>query len=114
MHAKIFDGTTTVFATPGITPKDVKPKQEIVPPRAILMERLPPSDVYEAELARSESLLKLVIDSAGKVRSVEVVGNPQTIDEGLVKSTANWKFIPAFSEGEPVASQIFLGVSLKR
>jgi hypothetical protein len=114
MHAKIFDGTTTVMATPGITPKDAKPKQEIVPPRAILMERLPPNDVYEAELARSESLLKLVIDSAGKVRSVEVMGNAQTVDEGLLKSTANWKFIPAFSEGEPVASQIFLGVSLKR
>ena len=114
MHAKIFDGTTTVAPTPGITPKGVKPKEEIIPPRAILMERLPPADVYEAELARSESLLKLVIDSAGKVRSVEVMGNPQTIDEGLIKSTSNWKFIPAFSAGEPVASQIFLGVSLKR
>ena len=77
-------------------------------------EREPPADVYEAELSRTESLLKLVIDSAGKVRSVEVMGTSQTVDEGLIKSTANWKFIPAFSGGEPVASQIFLGVSLKR
>jgi hypothetical protein len=114
INAKIFDATVTVTATPGLTPKDVKPKQEIKTPRAILMEREPPADVYEAELARSESLLKLVIDSAGKVRSVEVMGSNQTIDEGLVKSTANWKFIPGFNEGEPVASQIFLGVSLKR
>ena len=114
LHVKIYDGTLTVSATPGVTPKDAKPKQEITPPRAILMEREPPSDVYEAELARTESLLKLVIDSAGKVRSVEVMGNPQTVDDGLIKSTTNWKFIPAFSEGEPVASQIFLGVSLKR
>jgi hypothetical protein len=114
MHTKIFDATVTVMATPGITPKDAKPKREIRPPRAILMEREPPSDVYEAELARSESLLKLVIDSAGKVRSVEVMGNAQTIDEGLVRSTANWKFIPGFDESDPVASQIFLGVSLKR
>jgi len=114
IRAKIFDATTTVVATPGLTPKDAKLKEEIVTPRAILMEREPPSDVYEAELMRSESMLKLVIDSAGKVRSVEVMGAGQQVDEGLIKSTANWKFIPAFSAGEPVASQIFLGVSLKR
>jgi hypothetical protein len=113
-HAKIFDGTITVVATPGVTPKGVKPKPEIISPRAILMEREPPTDVYEAEMARSESLLKLVIDCAGKVRSVEVMGNSQTVDEGLIRSTSNWKFIPAFSAGEAVASQIFLGVSLKR
>jgi hypothetical protein len=113
-HAKIFDGTTTVVPLAGVTPKGVKPKPEITPPKAILMERPPPTDVYEVELARSESLLKLVIDSAGKVRSVEEMGNVQSIDEGLLKSTSNWKFIPAFSAGEPVASQIFLGVSLRR
>ncbi len=113
-HAKIFDGTLVVTATPGLTPKDVKPKQEIVPPKAILMERPPPVTPLENELAQSESSLKLVIDSAGKVRSVEVIGNVQQVDEGLLKSTSNWKFIPAFSEGQPVASRIFLGVSLKR
>ncbi|HEV7966185.1 MAG TPA: hypothetical protein VGP19_01370 [Candidatus Acidoferrales bacterium] len=113
-HAKIFDGTVIVSATPGLTPKGVKPKQEITPPKAILMERPPPVTAVEIELAQSESTLKLVIDSAGKVRSVEVLGAVQSVDAGLVKSTANWKFIPAFSNGEPVASQIFLGVSLKR
>jgi hypothetical protein len=55
-----------------------------------------------------------VIDSAGKVRSVEEMGNEQSIDEGLIKSTSKWKFIPAYSAGQPVASQILLGVSLKR
>ncbi len=33
------------------------------------MERLPPATPEEEELSQSESLLKLVIDSAGKVRS---------------------------------------------
>jgi hypothetical protein len=113
-HAKIFDGTTTVMPLAGVTPKDVKPKPEIIPPRAILMERPPPVTPIEEELAQSESLLKLVIDSAGKVRSVEEMGNDQRIDEGLLKSTSNWKFIPAYNAGEPVASQIFLGVSLRR
>ena len=113
-HAKIFDGTTVVGSLPGVTPKDVKSKPEITPPRAILMERPPPATAVEKELAQSESLLKLVIDSAGKVRSVEEMGNVQSIDEGLIKSTSNWKFIPAFSADEPVASEIFLGVSLRR
>jgi len=114
MHAKIFDGTTTVAPLTGVTPKDVKPKQEIIPPRAILMERPAPATPTEEELAQSESLLKLVIDSAGKVRSVEEMGNEQRIDQALLKSTSNWKFIPAYNAGEPVASQIFLGVSLRR
>jgi hypothetical protein len=113
-HAKIFDGTVVVSATPGVTPKGVKPKEEINPPRAILMERPPPVTAVEIEMAQSESTLKLVIDSAGKVRSVEAMGNAPSVDEGLLKSTANWKFIPAYNNGEPVASQIFLGVSLKR
>jgi hypothetical protein len=114
IHAKIFDGTLVVTATPGLTPKGVKPKQEITPPKAILMERPPPVTAVEMELAQSESALKLVIDAAGKVRSVEILGNVPAVDEGLIRSTSNWKFIPAFSEGQPVASQIFLGVSLKR
>jgi hypothetical protein len=113
-HVKIFDGTIVVTATPGVTPKGVKPKQEITPPRAILMERPPPATPVEIELAQTESTLKLVIDSAGKVRSAEVVGGAQQVDEGLLKSTSDWKFVPAFMEGQPVASQIFLGVSLKR
>ncbi len=114
IRVKIFDGTTTVSATPGLTPKDVKPKQEIIAPRAILMERPPPATPLETELAQTESTLELVIDSAGKVRSAEFVGDVQSADEGLIKSTSDWKFIPAYNAGEPVASRILLGVSLKK
>jgi len=114
IHAKIFDGTTLTAATPGVTPKDVAPKLEIEMPKPILMERPRPSTALELGLAQSESLLVLVIDSAGKVRSVEVMGNPQGTDEALLNSTSQWKFIPAFSAGQPVASRSFLGVSLKR
>jgi hypothetical protein len=114
IRVKIFDGTTVVSTTPGLTPKGVKPKEEITPPQAILMERPPPATPLEIELAQSETTLELVIDSAGKVRSVEVVGGTQSIDEGLLKSTSNWKFIPAFSAGDPIASRILLGVSLKK
>jgi hypothetical protein len=113
-RAKIFDGTVTVSPTPGVTPKDVATKPEITPPRAILMERKPPVTELEKELAQSESLLTLVIDSAGKVRSVEPTADAQLVDESLLRSTSNWKFIPAFYKGEAVASRILLGVSLRR
>jgi hypothetical protein len=112
-YAKIFDATTFVAATPGMTPKDVATKLEITPPKPILMQRAPPLTAYELGLAQSESNLKLVIDSAGKVRSAEMLGNAR-VDEGLINSTSKWKFIPAFSDVQPVASRILLGVSLKR
>jgi hypothetical protein len=113
-HAKIFDGTTVVAPMPGVTPQGVAPKLEITPPKPILMQRPPPLTAFELGLAETESQLELVIDSAGKVRSVEVLGNPQSADAGLLSSTSKWKFIPAFSADQPVASRIFLGVSLKR
>jgi hypothetical protein len=111
---KVFDGTVIVSATPGVMPKDAKVAPPITPPRAILMEREPPLTPKEQELAQNESTLKLVIDSAGKVRSVEVVGNVEKIDEQLLRSTTGWKFIPAFNADQPVASQILLGVSLRK
>jgi hypothetical protein len=78
------------------------------------MERPPPATQLETELAQTESTLELVIDSAGKVRSAEFVADAQSADQGLIKSTSDWKFIPAYSAGEPVASRILLGVSLKK
>jgi hypothetical protein len=114
IHVKIFDGTTYVSATPGVTPKGAKPKQEITSPRAILMERPPPATAKEIELAKTEAQVELVIDSAGKVRSVEEVGKFESVDEGLLRSASGWKFIPAYSQGQPVASRILLGVSLRK
>jgi len=111
---QIYDGTVSVSTTPGLAPKGAKAKTEITPPKAILMERPLPATDLEMELAKTESTLELVIDSAGKVRSADVIGAPQAIDEGLIKSTASWKFIPAFNDGEPIASRILLGVSLKK
>jgi hypothetical protein len=113
-NAKIFDGTIVVSATSDLMPKGAKVAPPITPPKAILMEREPPMTSKDQELAQIESTLKLVIDSAGKVRSAEVVGNVEKIDEQLLRSTTGWKFIPAFSADQPVASQILLGVSLRK
>jgi hypothetical protein len=113
-NVKIFDGTVVVSATSELMPKGAKVAPPITPPKAILMEREPPMTAQEQELARIESTLKLVIDSAGKVRSAEVIGNAEKIDEQLLRSTTGWKFIPAYNADQPVASQILLGVSLRR
>jgi hypothetical protein len=114
IQTKIFDATTVPVAMPGVTPKGVDVKIEITTPKAILMLRPPPANALELDLAQTESQLELVIDSAGKVRSVEMVGSGHLADEGLMNSTSTWKFIPAFNAGRPVASRILLGVSLKR
>jgi hypothetical protein len=113
LQTKIFDATKMPVATPEVTPKGLDPKLEITTPKAILMLRPPPANAMELGLAQTESQLELVIDSAGKVRSAEMVG-AHLPDEGLMNSTSTWKFIPAFNAGRPVASRILLGVSLKR
>src|ERR1700687_1091306 len=113
-QSKIFDGTTIQGTLPGVTPKEVTPKLEIVPPKPILMQRPPPLTALEQGLAQLESQWALVMYSAGKLRSAEVVGDARWSDARLMNSTAKWKFIPAFNAGRPVASRIFLGVSLKR
>ena len=55
----------------------------------------------------TEVTVNLVIDSAGKVRSAKVQGKPE---EDLIQSTEDWRFIPAFKRGRPVASRLQMGV----
>jgi len=65
-------------------------------------------------LPDSELLLDLLIDSAGKVRSVEPAGNSNRPDTDLVQAAMEWTFIPAFKDGRAVASRLRLAVSTKR
>jgi hypothetical protein len=50
----------------------------------------------------------MVIDSAGKVWSIETVGES---DKDLIDASAKWKFVPALKDGHPVASRLHLGVT---
>jgi hypothetical protein len=52
--------------------------------------------------------VNLVIDAAGKVRSASAEGKPE---KALMDATADWKFIPTFKDGRPVASRQQLGVT---
>src|SRR5215472_631848 len=81
-------------------------KPDVIPAEAI--------DIFRPPFALSlpeEVFLDLVIDSAGKVRSVRSQGN---IDQELLSYTKEWKFVPAMRGGHSVASRLHLAVSLKR
>jgi hypothetical protein len=75
-------------------------------PQAILLRRPSPLGTQDS-LPKSEKLVDLVIDAAGKVRSAETVG---AADKDLIAATADWKFVPAFRDGHAVASRMRLAV----
>jgi hypothetical protein len=56
----------------------------------------------------TEIVVNLVLDAAGKVRSAKTEGKP---DKALIDATEDWRFIPAFKDGHPVASRLRLGVT---
>ena len=77
-------------------------------PVAILLWR-PPLSPSQQALARSQETLQLVIDEAGKVHSAKLLVPKE--DPELMNATKNWKFIPAFKDGRPVAYNLKLNVS---
>jgi hypothetical protein len=75
-------------------------------PKSILLQRQPPSSGQEA-LPKSNELVDLVIDVAGKVHSAKSAGSTS---KDLLDDAAGWNFIPAFKSGHPVASHLRLQV----
>ena len=120
IHAQV-DGASTgapagrkksaqVFDTIG---RSTPNRSEVTPPQPILLRR-PAPVASEQGLTDSELLLDLLIDSAGKVRSVEPAGNTKSPDPDLIKATTEWTFVPALKSGHAVASRFRLAVSAKR
>jgi hypothetical protein len=75
-------------------------------PQKILLTRPPVPDALDTSL-NTEVSLELVIDAAGKVHSATTLGAPHP---ELIEATADWKFIPAYKDGRPVASRFRMGV----
>jgi hypothetical protein len=76
-------------------------------PQAFLLRRPPPVGA-KAPIARSEQMIELVIDAAGKVWSADPVGDT---DKDLAYAARGWKFIPAFVNGRAVASRLRMVIS---
>jgi hypothetical protein len=102
-HASIYDAIN----------ETEKGKRAVIPPQPILLQRPPPGPSQQS-LAYGEVFLLLVIDSAGKVRSVEPADDTKWFDVGLEGATANWKFIPAFKGDQAVACRLAFVVTMKR
>jgi hypothetical protein len=76
-------------------------------PEPILLRTAPPSDNRQV-LPTAEKFVDLVIDAAGKVHSAKMDSDTE---KGLKDSSFEWKFIPAFRGGQPVASRMSLAVT---
>ncbi len=84
-------------------------QSEVPPAQAILRRFYPP--VGEAiPVSQKEVHLELVIDSAGKVRSVRPSGDTKLLEQYALVSASRWKFIPAFKNGRAVASRMHTSV----
>lgn len=77
-------------------------------PQAILLRILARENDHPV-FPQGGEVLDLVIDLAGKVESIQPVGDAVP---GVAAASANWKFIPAFKDGRAVASRLRMAVSL--
>lgn len=77
-------------------------------PQAILLRLLAPEGDRPV-FPQGGEVVDLVIDSAGKVESIQPVGE---VVPGVEAASANWKFVPAFKDGRAVASRLRMAISL--
>lgn len=73
--------------------------------------RVYPPVGQDAPLGHTEIQVELVIDSAGKVRSVKPAGETKLLEQYVQVSASRWKFIPAFKNDRPVASRMHTSIS---
>ncbi|MGD0648106.1 MAG: hypothetical protein ABR971_08950 [Acidobacteriaceae bacterium] len=80
-------------------------------PKAILLWRPPPT-AAEQEVAQGDETVQLTIDAAGKVQAARMLAPGS--DPELLQAAKDWKFIPALSDGRPVAYELKMDVRLIR
>jgi hypothetical protein len=90
------------------------PKEEVTPAAPIYMWRPQPSDPNGRAVPDEDEWVDLIIDSAGKVRSVKWTNRGMPRDQVLMAYAFLWKFIPALRHGHSVASELRFAVFLKR
>jgi len=80
-------------------------------PKPISLWRPPPS-AAEQNFEHTQETVLITIDEAGKVVRASMVAPPS--DPELLQAAKEWKFIPASSEGKPVAYRLKMDVELVR
>jgi hypothetical protein len=116
-----FDGTSSVrsgkrskhAALFNAISKSPGGKLEVRPPEPIMLHRPPLVGPAGPGGLEADSVLDLVIDSAGKVRAADAAGKA-AVDSALIRATTGWKFIPAFKDGRAVACRTRISVSLRQ
>jgi hypothetical protein len=105
-HVKIYDAVETAVVA-DYDPRGGAPETEppVIQPKSILLRRPPPSS--DESIPSTDETIELVVDVAGKVHSAKIV---KGVDKPLVEASASWQFIPAFSDGRPVACRFRLSV----
>jgi hypothetical protein len=119
---KVFDDPPTTPSTKitqidtSVQPKHAQifPKEEVTPAAPIYMWRPQPADPNGSVVPDQDEWVDLIIDSAGKVRSVKWTNRGIPPDQVLMAYAFTWKFIPALRHGHSVASELRFAVFLKR
>jgi hypothetical protein len=86
-------------------------QSEVVRPLAILMRMYPPGGAMA--MNGDETHVTVVIDRAGKVRSIEGGGKGESAAT-IANSISEWKFVPGFRDTRAVASRVGMRVWLQR
>jgi hypothetical protein len=89
--------------------KPIFSQSEVTPAKAIFMRVYPPEG-QEGPVGRKEIHVELVIDSAGKVRSVKPAGETKLLEQYVQISASRWRFIPAFKNDRSVASRMHTAI----
>jgi outer membrane biosynthesis protein TonB len=111
--------STITYDTPGTVPHG-KPRGlttvqmdntaiNLVPINTLVDSAPRPILLLRENLAKSAETLELTIDAAGKVWSAKMNGSAN--DPELLEAARDWKFIPAYRGGRPVACRDLLEVS---
>ena len=82
-----------------------------IKPEPIFLPSLPTQGESQPQIT-SKIYLSLVIDAAGKVHSAQLANDADKgpIGEMEIRSSAEWRFIPAFKDGRAVACRVRFGV----
>ena len=121
-HAQVFDdlqpnSVTAMQIDEHLDAKPVKvfgEDEARQPPQPIDIWRPERSVPEETPFSTDDEMLDLLIDSAGKVRSVQWADKKKPKDTELMNSALEWKFIPGLQHGHSVACHLRFGVHPKR